>query len=358
MAIALVLGLGWFKTSQIRAAIAFGESFPEPSETVYVAPARAVTWQRTTDAVGEVVATQTVEVIAEYAGAITSVGFAPADEVDAGQLLLQLDVREERAELDAAEARAELARLTLERNETLRESRAVSEQAADDARASLAEALATARRLQTVIDKKTLRAPFDATASLHDWQPGQYLQAGTTVTWLVGRDAEIWVDFALPQHLATAVSGDSVRLTPAVAETEPPIGRIVARQPFVDRASRNITFRAGFERSPELIPGAFVTVAVPVAEPVSVISVPATALRRDAFGAHVFVLHPAEAGADAPLRAERRTVEALDIGPEQAYLGSGVEAGEQVAGDGAFKLRDGLLARAADGDRGGDRDTP
>jgi len=344
VAVATVAALGTFKYRQIQAGIAFAESFPESSETVVVATAREATFRRTETAIGEVVPVRALDVIAELPGRITEVGFEPGARVEAGQLLARLDTREEQANLAAVEAEAELARLTVARNESLSKQSMVSRQTADQARADERVALAEAERLRVVIDKKTLRAPFAGRAGLHEWQIGHYVAAGTVVTRLVGLDAGLWVDFSLPQD--QAVSDVAATVT-----VHPPGGgpsveaRIIAREPQVNALSRMLTFRALANVSDEtsLVPGALARVDVAVGPESKAIRVPATAVRRDAFGTHVFVLEAAEPEADGPLRARRRAVEVTAIVGETAYLASGLEADQTVAGDGAFKVRDGML---------------
>lgn len=346
-------GLGAFKILQIRAAIAFAQSFPEPSEAVEAVIAETVTRRPRVSVVGEVVPVRSVELKTELPGRITEVGFDPGARVTAQQVLVRLDTREEAAQLAAAEAQAELAAIVLARNESLTATSAVSRQAADTARAERDAAVAAAERLRTIIDKKTLRAPFDARAGLHELQPGQFLEAGTTVTWLVGIGETVWVDFSLPQEQAVLVIGDSVTVHTARDRGEPIEARVIARNPFVDQASRNVRFRAlANSADGRLEPGAIVNVAVPVGSATEMLRVPATAVRRDAFGTSVFVLVPAATDADAPERAERRDVDVERIDARHAYLRSGLEAGEKVAADGAFKLRDGILVKsrlAADG---------
>lgn len=345
--VTLIAILATSKYRQISSAIAFAESFPEPSETVYAATVETVEWSRREHTTGEVVATQTLELKTEYAGTIAQVGFKPGSVVTKGQLLLTLDAREERARLKALNARAELARLTLERNDSLASKSAVSRQAADTARAELDSLRAEAEGVQVIIDKKTLRAPFDARAGLHQWQPGQFLAAATTVTWLVGTNNDVWVDFSLPQEIALGVLADTVEIGLSKPAWQG-IATVIASEPFVAERSRNVRYRALLDDpDTSLAPGSIVDVGIATGDTATALSVPATALRRDAFGPHVFILNAAEDGADAPLRAERREVEVLEVREARAILSGGVATGEQVAADGAFKLRDQLLVRVA-----------
>ncbi len=349
VALGLIAVLVTVKYSQIRSAITFAQSFPEPSETVRAASVLAVEWQRSEITPGEIVATQTVEVKSELPGTIASINFQAGAEVDAGQVLLTLDSREEVARLDALRARAKLARLTLERNESLASTSAVSRQAADSARAELDSALAEARGVQVIIDKKTMRAPFAGKTTLHEWQVGQFIAQGTTVTWVVGKNDHVWIDFSLPQDVALGVLDDTVEI--AIPRLGFSAGAtIIAREPYVEQRSRNVGFRAKLDDPDNLLtPGTIVDVVVSAGASAEVLAVPATGLRRDAFGDHVFVLNESEAGADAPYRAARREVELLEIRNDVAYLRTGLSADTLVAADGAFKLRDRILVHVSPG---------
>jgi len=80
-------------------------------------------------------------------------GPAPGAEVDTGQVLVRLDTREEQAQLDAAEAEAELARLEYSRHQRLIATGATAQGVRDQAKARYDAAQALVERLATVIDK-------------------------------------------------------------------------------------------------------------------------------------------------------------------------------------------------------------
>ncbi len=340
--IGTVVILGFIKFSQISAAIAFGESFPEPSETVITAQPVRENYRPQTRVVAEVVPVRSVTMSNELAGAIVEVGFAPGDRVSEGQVMIRQDTSEELALLAAANAREALAERTLDRNENLLGGSAVSRQAVDDALAQRDAARAEAQRVQAIIEKKTIRAPFAARSGLERWEPGGYLDAGSVITTLVGEGDEVWVDFSLPQQHAGVAVGDSVTVHSDHAGRAP--ATVIARAPQVDASSRAVRYRAALA-SPELaaVPGAIAAVFVNTDDPRPALKVPAVAVREDTFGPHVFVLIPAESGADARFRASRRSVEVLRIEAEFAFLSAGVEPGDTIAAQGSFKLRDGLL---------------
>ena len=340
--ISVVVILGLFKYNQIQAAIAFGASFPEPMESVELAIAKPVEWQKTVTATGEVVAKSSVDLSNELPGRIEKVGFEPGAKVTKGQLLVQFEIAEELAQRDAAMANTKIAELLLERNTTLAKTGVASAEALDNAKAQFNAASARVAALDATIAKKTLLAPFDASTGLHELKMGQYLAAGNVITRLVGTDTKIWVDFSLPQQQASLAVGDSMSLM-----GYPESGAVViARDSWVDSQSRNVRYRAEANASDGLLPGSFVRVSVPIGAISRLIQVPASAVRYDAMGANVYVLNPSEEGADAPERASRRTVELGAENDQKILVLSGLNAGERVAANGSFKLRENILVNA------------
>ena len=349
------LSLGLFKYQQIQAAIAFAEGYPERSETVELAIATSTTWQDQSSVIGEVVAVKSLELTNEIAGRVSFVGFQPGAKVVAGQLLVRLDIREEQARRSAAAAEVTLALLLLDRNRKLTQTGMSSAADLDRAQAAYTAATSAVSALDAIIEKKRIKAPFAATAGLHQLDVGEYLHAGRAITRLVGLDRIIWIDFSIPQHQAILGVGDSVVVSGTVAQgftgtNQTLTARIVARDSQVDSQSRQIRLRAEINNiSGLLLPGSFVKVTVPVGSRRSVILIPSEAVRYDALGANVYVLQNAEKGADATYRAVKR---AVILGPQKGLrwvVLSGLDAGEQLAGLGAFKLRDGVLVRINNG---------
>ena len=121
-------GLGYYKYAEITQAMVASASVPEPQESVEAVRVRRGEWIQTAKAVGTVVALRQVEMRNELAGTVAEVGFSSGTVVEAGQVLVRFDTRQEEADLAAAEAEAKLAQLTLDRREKLRSSAAVSAQ--------------------------------------------------------------------------------------------------------------------------------------------------------------------------------------------------------------------------------------
>jgi len=71
------------------------------------------------------------------------------------------------------------------------------------------------RQLEAAIDKKTLRAPFDAVVGLHDIEAGEYLAANTAIVMLMGTNDFLWVDFDLPLAQVSVDIGGTVEVSVA-----------------------------------------------------------------------------------------------------------------------------------------------
>ena len=103
--------LGVVKGLQIGTMIAAGKSFVPPPETISSAVAHEEKWQDTLIAVGSVNAAQGVIVSPEIAGTVTEIAFESGATVNQGDLLVKLDASSEEAQLRAAEAQVQLAKL-------------------------------------------------------------------------------------------------------------------------------------------------------------------------------------------------------------------------------------------------------
>src|SRR5207249_9103901 len=167
-----------------------------------LAVARERQYRPTTTSVGTILALTLITLRNELSGTVRHVTLVPGQVVEAGAVLVALDVSVEEAELQAETAQADLAATTLARLERLREAQATSQEEVDQARAARDVALAQIARTRAIIAKKTIRALFRARVGLADVHPGQYLNDGTELTTLQGVHVAANVDFTVAQAVA------------------------------------------------------------------------------------------------------------------------------------------------------------
>src|SRR5687768_15001354 len=236
--VATVVGVGGvlagWKYGAAREANAAAANQPEPIESVSAAVASERSHQPSTTSIGTMLALRSVTLRNELAGTVSHVRLTPGQIVDAGTVLVALDVSVEEAELKALEAQAELARTLLARTERMAERRAASQVELEQARAERDVALAQIARTKAIIARKTIRAPFRARVGIADVHPGQFLETGTQLTTLQGVDAAANVDFAVAQSVAAGLRvGEEVRVI-GTSDSTPVAARIVAVDARVD----------------------------------------------------------------------------------------------------------------------------
>ena len=332
-------------------AEAAGAAQPEPIEVVAEAVAEAREYRAGATAIGTVVATRSITLRNEVAGTVRRAPLTSGEVVEAGRLLIALDVSVEEAELAALEARSDLAQATLERMERMAQRRAASAIELDNARAERDVAQAEIARLKAIIARKTIRAPFRARVGIADVHEGQFLDAGTVLTTLQGMDEAAHIDFAVSQSVAAGLgAGSEVRVLAGQGE-DTVRGRVIALDARVDPQTRNATIRARIDDGGgRLVPGASVRVWVPAGPARASVAVPASALRKGPGGDHVFVL---ESSGGGETRARLRPVDAGPATGDEVVIFGGLEEGERVAAAGSFKLRDGVLVQVTDGAQAG-----
>src|SRR5207253_649398 len=111
--------IGGFKFFQIKAAIAQGSHWQPPPEAVTTTVAKVEPWGTTTKAIGSVAAVNGVTVSADLPGVVAEIDFDSGRGVNKGDVLVRLDTKQEQAQLAAAIAQRDLARLAFERNKEL-----------------------------------------------------------------------------------------------------------------------------------------------------------------------------------------------------------------------------------------------
>lgn len=353
--IAVLGAAGYFvyatKQGALAASAAAAQAQPEPAEAVEAAAAVTRSYTRTSTAIGTIRALRSITLRNELPGTVRTVTLTTGKVVEAGDLLVELDVAVEAAQLAALEAEARLAETMLGRMERALQSQGASAADVDRARAERDMALANVHRLEAVIDQKRLRAPFRAKVGLVDLHVGQYLEPGTAITTLQGTDTTVHVDFAVTQEIAARLAeGTAIEIvrTPGQAAVA---AKIVAIDARVDTTTRNTWIRAELAGETLPQPGSSVRVRVPVAAPRDVTVVPVSALRRSPGGESVFVLAADPTG---QLRAHERRVRSGPVLGDEVVLEEGVAVGERIASTGSFKLRENALVMVADAARKGD----
>jgi membrane fusion protein (multidrug efflux system) len=338
-----LVAIGAVKVRQIQAAVANAASFQPPPEAVTTLVAREEQFPSTLKTIGSVAAVQGVMVSADLPGIVSEITFESGTSVQAGALLVRLDTRQEQAQLAAAEAQRELARLNLDRIGDLLPKGVISRAEYDRVLAEHKQAVARAGEIRATIERKQIRAPFSGMLGIRQVSLGQYLTGGSPVVQLQSL-SPMYVNFAVPQQQVGPLRiGGEVRVTAEGMAGPALIGRITALDSVVDEATRNIHIQSTFANPDgRLRPGMFVETLVNVGAPEVVVALPASAITYAPYGDSVFIVENVKGPKGETFRGVRQQFVKLGTTRgDQVAVVSGVKAGEEVVSSGVFKLRNG-----------------
>ena len=194
----LLTALGFVKFKQVQSAVQAASFQPPPEAVTSVVVKRAV-WPSTTGVIGTMEAVRGVMVSADLPGSVARINFDSGKSVRAGDILVELDTRQERAQLAALEAQRDLAKVNFARMEQLVKQGVISRMEYDQATAQQRQTEANVGEIRATIERKTIRAPFSGTLGIRKINLGQYLSAGSAVVQLQALNP-IYVNFGLPQQ--------------------------------------------------------------------------------------------------------------------------------------------------------------
>jgi membrane fusion protein, multidrug efflux system len=307
---------------------------------VAVAPVRSERLSQKLEALGNARANESVDISSKTSNVVTEVMFRDGERVKRGQLLVQLDDAQARADVAAAEAAVAESERLFNRSRELLATEALSKAQFDQLEATLKAnraklAAANARLADTVI-----RAPFSGRVGLRRVSVGTLISPGDVITTLDDTSV-IKLDFSVPENfLATMREGLAVRATAPALAGRSFTGKVASIDSRVDMNSRAVTVRALLANEDgALRPGMFLNVALANDERES-LTIPEQALTPEAERQFVFVVNDG--------KAQRREVRIGARRPGTVEVIHGLAAGERVIVEGTQKVRDGAPVRATE----------
>jgi membrane fusion protein (multidrug efflux system) len=344
----LVVGLffggvfGWKAWSGYQMSMAMSQ-MAMPPVVVSTMTATLETWSPVINSVGTLRASQGVDVTAQEVGMITELRFESGAEVAAGDVLARQYVDDERAELAALEADVRLAELNLERAEDLREKDLSSQFDFDTRETDRDRAVARARNVGLMIEKKTIRAPFSGRIGIRQVDLGQYVEPGDPIVRLEALDRML-VDFPVPQRsVALLRVGQPLLIRVDAYPARKFVGEITAISPQVRSQTRDVRLEGVVQNDAEaLLPGMFAEVEIQLPKRESVVTVPQSAITYSPYGDSVFLVREsADQSGGQQLTVDSVFVQTGETRGDQVAVVSGLKAGDLLVTAGQLKLRNG-----------------
>ena len=310
---------------------------------------------------GTVQASNTVAVTAQVEGVLQTVAFVEGQDVKKGQLLVQIDPRPYKAQLEQAiarkavdEAQLDHARRDLERYAKLAPLDYTSKITLDATSAQVAQFVAQVAGDQASIDYArtqleytTITSPINGRTGIRLIDAGNVVRATNTVV-VVTQLQPISIFFTLATTHIQEVQ-DALRQGPLRAnafsqddKTQLDTGTLLLVDNQADPGSGTVRLKATFPNEQRrLWPGTFVNVQLVTAIQHDGLTIPLDAVQQGPQGQYVFVV-------GAERKAAVRPISVRQSFRGEALVDKGLSVGEAVVVRGQYRLLPGSLVSLAD----------
>ncbi len=312
-----------------------------PSKPVKVITANAeiMDFPAEIEALGTTRAKDAVEIMSRFPNLVAAIRFEDGDRVEAGQVLVELESSEQRAQLAEAQARVLESKSQYERSQALARSRTVSESQLEQLRATMDADRARLKAAESRLADTVIRAPFSGRVGLRQVSVGSLVSPGTVITTL-DDTASMRLDLSVPESfLGTVSAGMKIRARSVAYPDRLFDGEVESLDSRVDPVTRMITARAVIPNGDgALKPGMFLTVRLIGGERSSLV-IPEEALVPEGDRQFVFLVTEG--------LARRILVEVGRRRPGQVEILDGLIDGDQVIVEGTQKVVDGAAVTEA-----------
>jgi RND family efflux transporter MFP subunit len=357
--VAIVAAVAWFLTQGAHA----GQAGAGKRAALGPAVVNVVTPQRqdvpvVIDSNGTVTPLRTVDLHPQTTSTIRQVHIKEGQFVKEGQLMFTLDDREDRANLEKAQAQVARDQATLadlkrqyRRSQDLLAQKFIAQSALDTlesqveaARALLKADSAAAQASHVTASYTAIRAPMSGRVGAINVYPGSLVQLSTSLTTITQLDP-ITVAFTLPESSLSALLAAQQRGKVQVearagSDGAPVTGTLSFIDNMVDPASGTIRVKAQFDnRSASLWPGQYVTTRVTVQTIRNAVVIPQDAIIINANGSYVYTVQKDHTARLVPVQR------LYGFGVNAAV--AGLSGSEQVVTEGKQNLRPGGKVRLA-----------
>lgn len=325
---------------------AAGGDFSQRAINVVAVPVVSDSISFQLEALGTTRANESVDITAKVANQVTAVRFSEGQQVSRGQVLVELDAAQVRADLAAAEAALAESRSQYQRSRELYTTRVLSDSQLEQIEATFKANEARVASARARVADTVIRAPFAGRVGLRRVSVGSLISPGTVITTL-DDTSTIKLDFTIPETFLTVVRPGLEITARSVAYPDTTFaGKVGSVDTRIDPATRSVTVRALLPNPEGLLkPGMFLTTRLSRGA-VDALMVPEQALVPE--GGRMFV-YVARDGV-----AEKRQVQLGQRRVGEVQVVEGLAAGELVVTEGTQKLRDGATVALVDAPAAGE----
>ncbi|MCW3109718.1 MAG: efflux transporter periplasmic adaptor subunit [Segetibacter sp.] len=263
------------------------QAAPPPVVDVIVVSAQTI--PNTIEANGTVVAGEFVEVRPEISGRLTYLNVNEGSRIARGSVIAKINDADLKAQLNKVKVQLELAEITVSRYKKLLDIQGINRADYDLALNQVNSFKADIGIIEADIAKTIVRAPFSGVVGLRQVSNGAYVSPATILATLQ-QMGKIRVDFTLPENYANLLKrGNTVNVETDANGGSKKTATIIAIEPQISTATRNVIVRARLQEGANVNPGSFVKVYIDAGEENGMM-IPANAIIPDARAKQVVVV--------------------------------------------------------------------
>jgi len=285
------------------------------------------------EALGTARASESVDVTAKVSNLVTAIRFTEGQQVPKGEVLVELDGEQARADLAVANAALTESASQVKRSRELYATKVLSDQQIEQIEATHSANQARVASARSRLSDTVIRAPFGGRVGLRRVSVGGLVAPGTVITTL-DDTSSIKLDFTVPERVVAAMrAGLEIEATSVAYPGQTFSGRVASVDSRVDPSTRSVIVRAIVPNEQGLLkPGMFMNVRISRGA-ADVLVVPEEALVPEQGDVFVYVVQDGKAS-KRKIQTGQRTIGSVQVT-------DGLQVGEMVVTEGTQKLRDG-----------------
>jgi membrane fusion protein (multidrug efflux system) len=289
---------------------------------------------------GTLLANEEVELKPEIAGRVTGVLFAEGSKVKKGDVLLTINDRELKAQLEGKEVEEKQASDLESRARHLFEAKGISQEEYDKAANALKMVQAQREVIEAQLAKTQIVAPFDGVIGLRYVSEGSFASTDMLVATMQDIDP-IKVEFSVPEKYVKEIK-KGTEITVLVGDSKEQYkGVVYAVESKIDLATRTIKARAKIPNpNGDLIPGSFAKVDITLEQFPNAIVIPSESIIPEMTGEKVFICVNGKARS-VPVKTGIRTETSIQIV-------EGINPQDTLVVTGLLQLSDGKAVQIRD----------
>lgn len=287
------------------------------------------------EALGTTKSNESVDISANVTETVTRIYFDDGQQVKRGDILLTLEKSEEEADLKAAKATLDERTASYQRAQSLQKQQALSTATLEERLALLSQTEGTIEAIQSRINDRVIRAPFDGVLGFRNVSPGTLVRPGDLIT-TIDDLSKIKVDFEIPSvFLADIRPGVKIEGRIDAFGDRVFTGEVSTVNTQIDPITRTMKVRAILP-NPDLLlrPGLLMNITL-MKSPRSALLIPEEAIlqRQDKF-----FVYKIDSQDNKTLAREIQVIPGSRI-PGKIEIRQGLQSGDQVVVHGLMQVK-------------------